>query len=423
MPSFDAVVVGAGPAGSVAALTLARSGARVALIDRRRFPRDKACGDLIGPRGVRLLDQLGVSFPGARRLGDMIVVGPSGRPTLLPALPGVDYADHAIAVGRARFDATLYDAAVSAGAVPLQGRVASLQVDPSTSTGVSLANGEFVPGDVIIGADGANSQVAEQAGLVDGSAALWGFALRAYVETDIDLPHIVLWEPESWRMFPGYGWAFPADGGGANVGLGLAFRLVDRTASRQAAERFPDFLAHLNRLGPLPAAPGDAASKWLGGWLKMGMVGTIPATGRVLLVGDAAGMINPLQGEGIGSAMATGQAAAAGVLAEGPDGAAAHYRRYLRTTTRHHRINAAVQATMVAHPRTVSVVGRALTLPGVRTAVAGAWGLYWNDLVQGALPGRHRAIAAVLTRAVAKAVARQPATTWFSEQLGPYRPL
>ncbi|HEY2301180.1 MAG TPA: FAD-dependent monooxygenase, partial [Acidimicrobiales bacterium] len=75
---FDAVVVGAGPAGSVAALVLARAGVRVALIDKAAFPRDKACGDLIGPRGVQILEDLGVELPD-ERVGDMQVVGPTGR--------------------------------------------------------------------------------------------------------------------------------------------------------------------------------------------------------------------------------------------------------------------------------------------------------------------------------------------------------
>jgi flavin-dependent dehydrogenase len=72
MRRLDAIVVGAGPARSVAALVLARGGARVALVDRRAFPRAKACGDLIGPRGVRLLAELGIRVPGAGRLGDMV---------------------------------------------------------------------------------------------------------------------------------------------------------------------------------------------------------------------------------------------------------------------------------------------------------------------------------------------------------------
>src|SRR5215831_8544178 len=76
---FDAVVVGAGPAGSIAALILARGGAHVALIDKAQFPRDKACGDLIGPRGVGLLSRLGVRVEATRMVRELRVIGFGGH--------------------------------------------------------------------------------------------------------------------------------------------------------------------------------------------------------------------------------------------------------------------------------------------------------------------------------------------------------
>src|ERR1700694_5925400 len=103
---FDVLVVGSGPAGSIAALVLARGGARVALVDKAAFPRDKACGDLIGPRGVQVLDDLGLDVGGVR-VGDMEVVGPTGRRVLLRAFPGLSYPGFGLAVTRHRFDALL----------------------------------------------------------------------------------------------------------------------------------------------------------------------------------------------------------------------------------------------------------------------------------------------------------------------------
>jgi flavin-dependent dehydrogenase len=88
MDRFDVLVVGAGPGGSVAATVLARAGARVALLDKATFPRDKACGDLVGPRGVQLLTDLGITIPTGCRVGDMVVVGPTGRRVRLPPAPG-----------------------------------------------------------------------------------------------------------------------------------------------------------------------------------------------------------------------------------------------------------------------------------------------------------------------------------------------
>ncbi|HEY4398059.1 MAG TPA: FAD-dependent monooxygenase, partial [Acidimicrobiia bacterium] len=113
---FDALVVGAGPAGSIAATVLARGGARVALVDKASFPRDKACGDLIGPRGVQLLSELGIAIPGALRVDDMIVVGPTSRRVRLPCYPGRTYPGHGVAMRRVDFDAALRTTALDAGA-------------------------------------------------------------------------------------------------------------------------------------------------------------------------------------------------------------------------------------------------------------------------------------------------------------------
>ena len=97
---FDALVVGSGPAGSVAATVLARGGARVALVDKAQFPRDKACGDLVGPRGVQLLADLGIELEGTVPVGDMVVVGPTARRVTLPCFAGRTYPDHAVALPR-----------------------------------------------------------------------------------------------------------------------------------------------------------------------------------------------------------------------------------------------------------------------------------------------------------------------------------
>ncbi|MGH9034922.1 MAG: geranylgeranyl reductase family protein, partial [Acidimicrobiia bacterium] len=308
---FDVLVVGSGPAGSVAALVLARGGARVALVDKARFPRDKACGDLVGPRAVQHLIDLGIEVPGAERVGDMIVVGPSGRRVRLPCRPGLTYPGYGFAAPRTLFDQTLREAAVSAGAESFVGRAGDpILREDGTLEGFVLSSGTPLAADMVIGADGATSRVAEVAGLVDSARVLWGFAVRAYVDDPVKLPHIVLWETSGWRGFPGYGWLFPGVDGRANIGLGLGM-LSDRSAGGGATQRFDDFVAHLRRLGvleaPLPTAtPGSR----LGGWLKMGMVGTTPARGAVLLAGDAAGLVNPLQGEGISQALGSGRAAA-----------------------------------------------------------------------------------------------------------------
>lgn len=413
---FDVIVVGSGPAGSIAALVLARGGARVALVDKARFPRDKACGDLIGPRGVQLLDDLGVKVPGTERIGDMVVVGPTGGRVRLPCRPGLTYPGYAFASPRSVFDQTLWEAAVSAGAEPFVGRAGEpILRDDGTLGGFVLSSGTPVAADVVIGADGATSRVAEVAGLIDPTRVLWGFAVRAYVDDPVTRPHILLWEPDPWRGFPGYGWLFPGVGGRANLGLGVGV-LADRSAGAGATQRFDAFVEHLRRLGVLQAPPSPAPGNGhrLGGWLKMGMVGTTPARGRVLLTGDAAGLVNPLQGEGIAQAMGSARAAAEAVLA-GPAEAAGRYRRMLASTYGPYQsVTAPVHGALLTRPRAVAAIGRLLTAPGVGRAVAGGWSVFWNDLLDGATPGPPRRVAALAAGAGRAMTFRSRTRAWFA---------
>lgn len=376
----DVVVVGAGPAGSTAALVLARGGATVALVDKATFPRDKACGDLVGPRALAVLASLGLTPPGGRAVGEMIVIGPTGRRVLLPARAGTSYPGQAIAVTRRRFDEWLRREAIDAGAEPVDGRVASLLPDG----GVVLDDGRRLNADVVVGADGATSGVATAAGLVDRQAVLWGFAARTYVVQDVDRPVIALWDEGRRRGFPGYGWIFPGEGGQANIGLGIGLKAARGGASR-VAQQFDAFADHLRQCGLLD---GPVPPHRLGGWLKMGMVGTVSARGRVLLVGDAAGLVNPLQGEGIAPAITSAASAARAVLA-GPRSAAATYREALAgSPARHARATAPVHAASITGSAArVALLGRVLTAPGLGRAIAAPWSLLWNDLVDGAPAG------------------------------------
>jgi len=411
---FDALVVGAGPAGSIAALVLARAGASVALLDKASFPRDKACGDLVGPRGLQLLADLGVDPPPGVDVGDMVVLGPSGRRVRLPSAPGRTYPGHGRAVTRLVFDAALREAAVEAGAVACHARADTPLFDDGRLEGFRTGTGDELRSDVVVGADGATSRVAEVAGLVDPAKVLYGFAVRVYVDEPVELPVIALYEPAPWRALGGYGWLFPGPDGVANAGLGVATK-ADRRAGAEAVRLLPDFLVHLARLGYRTSDDGAASARRLGGWLKLGMVGTVPAKDRVLLVGDAAGLVNPLQGEGIAQAMASGRAAAEAVLA-GPDGAAARYRAALVAAhLPYHRIAAAAHAAMVGRPRLVAAVGRVLTAPGLGPALAGGWAVFWNELLDGAPPGSDRAVAAFATAVGRLVTAPSGVSRWFEE--------
>ena len=412
---FDALVVGSGPAGSIAATVLARGGARVALVDKAKFPRDKACGDLVGPRGVQVLTDLGIAIPGALAVGDMVVVGPTSRRVRLPCFPGRTYPGHALAFPRAAFDAALHEAATGAGAEAFVDRAAGPLWGDGGLEGFSLSTGTDIRADIIIGADGASSRVAAAADLVDPGRVLWGFAVRAYVDERVDLPHIVLWERTPWRAFPGYGWLFPGPDGRANLGLGLG-TLSSRAGAATAARELPAFVRTLCDLGLLR---GAAPAPTLGGWLKLGMVGTNPARGRVLLTGDAAGLVNPLQGEGISQAMSSGRAAAQAALAD-PARAARRYRAYLANTNApYHSATAPVHRALLPRPRVVSAVGRVLTAPALGSLLAPGWSIFWNDLLDGAQPTVPRVVAAIAAGIGRTATARGRMREWFTATLGP----
>ena len=383
---FDVVVAGAGPAGSVAALVLARGGARVALVDKADFPRDKACGDLVGPRGVGLLDELGVPVPDAGQGADLLAVGPSGHRSRLPAFPGRSYPGHGVVVPRVALDDALRTAAIRAGAVPVRARISGVDAEPGGPVRALLASdGRRFEAAAFIGADGALSPVARLAGLLDPDTALWGFAIRAYIPAEVPLPLLVLLDAAPWHIYPGYGWLFPGEAGQANVGIGVGMGTRRRQASLRAD--LASFAAMLRRSGDLAA--GADYGEVTGGWLRMGGTGTPPAARNVLLAGDAAGLINPLQGEGIGPGMVSGWLAAECLLAAGSgarDPAAAYTEAVGDTFGRYLPGASALQAALLRRPRLASGAVRLLTAPGVSRLVAGTWSLYWNGLVDGATP-------------------------------------
>lgn len=338
MATWDLAIVGAGPAGSAAALGALRAapGLRVALVDRAAFPRDKACGDGIAPQVGDELRALGADVlrgrPGVDRLS---ITSPCG--THLDV--ALDRPDHV--VPRRIFDALLVDAARAAGAVLLRGRVSGLA---GGAHGVVLAGRGAADGlaaDVAIGADGADSVVRRALGLRHRPRHT-AVALRAYAPAPPGPPvQRIRMLADDW---PSYAWSFPLGDGRANVGYGLFAEQL--RAARGGRNLLRDRLA-----AALPEQPPELGTEAVRR-LPLSPGRPRPGTGRVLLAGDAAGLVNPLTGEGIWYAVASGARAGAAVAAGDPAGALGRYR-------------AALGRLLAAHLRQTDVLGRLLHRPAL----------------------------------------------------------
>jgi geranylgeranyl reductase family protein len=319
---WDLIVAGAGPAGAAAALEARRLDprARVLLLDRAAFPRDKACGDGIGPHAAAELAALGAGavlegYPPVRRLrllapGGIEVAGTSAKPSWV--------------VPRRVLDARLVDAAVAAGAVLERERVRGIE----QRDGLVVVNGQAAA-PALIGADGANSAVRRLIGAPASPDRHTAIALRGYAPAPPGVAEqLIGWVDEGW---PAYVWSFPTGTGLVNVGYGL---LRSRLGDGGRAELERRLRALLPGTDPDPAslrAHHLPFSRWR----------PLAGAGRVLLCGDAASMVNPLSGEGIYYALASGRLAArAGLLS--PGGPLAAYRVLVGVLLGRHFRHAAV---------------------------------------------------------------------------------
>jgi geranylgeranyl reductase family protein len=382
-------VVGAGPAGATAALVLARAGQRVLLVDRVSFPRDKACGDLVGPRAVRLLEELEVEMPPMAVAADMLLAGPRRGLVDLPWPASGAFPAYALAAPRLHFDEALYRAALTAGAEPLQGTVSGLTREGGRVR-LELADGSQILADFVIAADGSLGRLGELAGLSEPSRALYGFALRYYADVAVERPLIVYTEPSPEVPYPGYGWLFPGPGDRANIGLGIAVG-NDRRVSELATRLVEPFLARLKRMGFVPA--DLELEQRRGAFLRMGLAGVTPAGGQVFLTGDACALVNPLQGEGIAEGMLSGRRAAELILSA-PASAEDDYRRFIaaRFGPFYSRTIAA-QELFTAHQRLFVAVGGLMTSRHLGQSLGPGWASYWNDLTSETESRRPRLLA------------------------------
>lgn len=299
----DVLVVGAGPGGSTAAFELARSGADVLLVDKAHFPRDKPCGDGLTPHTVDLLTSMGLSsvLERGRAFDGIRAFGPDGNATWIDLSAG-------LVIPRRDLDDALRQRAVAMGARFCPGvtvRSSCWRDDSLVGLRGRLDGRSFaVTARLVIVATGANRSLLRTLDLWH-SDRLRALAMRSYVTGLHNLGSGVEVHLDR-EILPGYAWVFPVSDTTANVGVGL--RLVgDMTpaeGNRRLRAAFDRFL-HSERL-----SSGQLAHCPRGFPLRTDFPAVPTSTSGVLVVGEAAGLVNPLTGEGIAWAVESGKAAA-----------------------------------------------------------------------------------------------------------------
>ena len=315
MPSLvvDVLVVGAGPAGAAAAVYLARAGLHTLVIDRAVFPRDKCCGDGLTTLALRELQRLGLQpneVPSWHVVHAATMRSPSGREHVFPLPDGASY--FAAVARRVHLDEALVNLARAAGATVAEGQAlrAAAPSDDGDAIHAQVDKLGLVSADWAIGADGMWSPLRKALGLNPARYRGEWHAFRQYFRNlGPRANELTVWfEPD---LLPGYAWSFPLGDGRANVGFGI--QRGGHHAVGSMKRLWHDLLArpHVQDL----LGPDAQARRPHRAWPIPARVGRLPlAAGRALFVGDAAGMSDPLTGEGIGQALLSGRLAAEAII-------------------------------------------------------------------------------------------------------------
>lgn len=351
--SHDVLVVGGGPGGSACAYWLASAGWDVVVVEKKRFPRNKTCGDGLTPRAVKQLADMGLedSLSGAHRYRGLIAYG-FGRTMELPWPQHPNFVDYGYTITRHDLDAIVAEHAAKAGATVLQGTEAISPLIEEVRGGATPLSIPYCSGALVrdnesgetrevkaryvVVADGSNSRFGRALGTSRDRHKPMGMALRGYytsprhdesfIESHLDI------RDGDGNVVPGYGWIFPLGDGRVNVGVGLL-----STSAKWKGVNTSDLMSAFVDWAPASweLTESNSCGPPTGGKLPMGL-SVSPLVGEnTLVIGDAGGSINPFNGEGISYAYETGRIAAGSLdhaLGGGGPEALGEYARTLNDT-------------------------------------------------------------------------------------------
>jgi len=301
---FDVAIIGGGPGGSATAISAARAGLRVVMCEKGPHGRDKVCGDGLTPRAIGALDELGIDHSVAHRIDGLRMI--AGKKQRELAWPTTDrFPNHGAVWPRRRFDNHLLDLAVASGADVRFEAEALPVIENGTVVGIQV-NGEVLRATMVVLAAGAQGAAAKMLGAVRDPDETFGLAIRAYAPTprhaERHLEACLSLRDEHGTPIPGYGWMFPAGDGTVNIGVGAL-------STMKGFKKL-----NLNTL--LDQYAAIVRDSWsLGDYVEKPRAWRLPMScvrrhgpGWVA-IGDAAGFVNPMNGEGIDYALESGMLA------------------------------------------------------------------------------------------------------------------
>ena len=394
MKTVDLAIIGAGPSGAATAIRAVRQGVDTVVFDRAPYGRDKACGDGLTPRAVGALAELGIDLGDAHLIeGLRMIAGTVER--VLPWPVTTRFPPHGAVWPRRTLDAALIDAAAAAGAEIVWNTEALPVFEGEQVVGVDAAGERWKAG-MVVAAVGAPGKVSRMLGATRVRQEPYGVAIRSYVASprhaERYLEACLTMRDTSGSTVPGYGWIFPAGDGTVNIGVGAlsTMKRFKRLNLNSLLDLYHAVIRESWEVGPYlerPRAwrlPMSSARRHGPGWVA---------------VGDAAGLINPMNGEGIDYGLESGMIAA-DLFARDPASAPRLYDEligerfdaFLRTGRRF--------SFLIGHP---VILNAGLRLAVGTQAIADVTLRVMGNLVDSNTPGAAGKVMAVADRALAVA--------------------